>query len=310
MLNVTIKPALPSLQILLPGIEEHILIYDRVQVYRSLDNITFIEITGDDLAPPRITGTIEGPFDLVGKVLTIQKEALSWTINFTEAMDTLSLLKKINTAVGFVLATNNTNRIVVTDNVKGTGSWIQLGGSAAATIGLSTTKLYGLGTRPYLTIPTTVYTVYDLSDVTSAYYKIRLLATKTGRTSAYSETVQFPPPKIIQDSDMVTGSLKLSTVSGDPIPNNPIIITPIIYKTISGVSVLNSHEQLEAKTDNKGEASIKLVKGAQVRIDIVGAAVGREIIVPSVDFNILQVLSTAPDPLSISPAPALPIVTS
>jgi hypothetical protein len=310
MLSVTIKPVLPTIQILLPGIEEHILIYDRVQVFRSLDNITFTEITGDDITPPKIIGTVAGPFNLTNKTLTIQKEAKSWSIPFTGTLDTLSLLKQINTAVGFVLATNDTNHIVLTDNVKGTGSWMQIGGDAAPVIGLSTTKLYGLGARPYLTVPTTVYTVYDLSDVTSAYYKLRLLATKTGRVSAYSETVQYPPPKIIQDSDMVTGSLKLATASGDPIANNEIIITPILYKTVSGVSVLNSHEQLETKTDNKGEASIKLLKGAQVRVDIVGTALGREITVPTADFNILQVLSIAPDPLSISPAPTYPIVTS
>lgn len=309
-MQLSIKPSIPALTILVPNIEEEIMIYDRIQVFRSLDNITFTEITAPETTYPTILGTISGPFALTGKTLNIQKEAKSWTINFSSTLDTLSLVKQINTLVGFTLVQNSENRLKIVDDIKGTGAWIQLSGNATDVIGLTTNKVYGSVSRPYLTVPTTVYKVWDLSDVTNAWYKTRLISTKTGRTSAYSEVEQWPPPSLIADENLVTASIKLSDASGNALVGNEIIITPILYKNIGDVSVINSHGQISIFTDSNGEASIKLLKGAQVRFDIEETALGREIIVPNQDFDILEIIAIYPDPMAIVPAPILPTIMS
>jgi hypothetical protein len=227
-MQLSIKPLIPALTILVSNIEEEIMIYDRIQVFRSLDNITFTEITAPEITYPSILGTISGPFALTGKTLIIQKEAKSWTLNFSSTLDTLSLVKQINTTVGFTLAQNSENRLKLVDDIKGTGAWIQLNGNATDVIGLTTSKIYGLASRPYLTVPTTVYKVWDLSDVTSAWYKTRLVSSKTGRTSAYSNVEQWPAPKLIADENLVTASIKLSDANGNPMIGDEIIITPIL----------------------------------------------------------------------------------
>jgi hypothetical protein len=310
MLNVTLKPILPGIDILLPGIEEHILIYDRIQLFRSPDNITYTEITAPLETSASILGTVSGPFALSNKTLTIQKEGFSWSVSFTGTLDTLSVIKEINTQIKIPLFSNKTNHLLAKSDVIGTGSWIQFGGNAAPILGLTTTKTYGFAERPYLTVPTTIYRIYDLSDTTNAWYKIRLYSSKSGRTSGYSDAVQYPVVRLIDGSNFVSGSMVLSDALGFPIKNSRVIVTPIMYKNVSGVSILNSYEQKEFYTDNFGALSISLIKGSLIRVDIEGSALSREMTVPNQDFNILTVLSTYPDPMNISPAPALPIISS
>lgn len=310
ILNFSIN--LPIITITLDKIEEYLLLYNRIQVFRSADNVTYSEITDNDYSAAQIDGTISGPFNLNNKTLTIQKENILYTINFTlDGLDTLSVIKEINTIAKFPLAFNKGNKVCIKSNITGTGSWLIIGGNAATILGLSTTKVYGKGRRPDLTDPTIIYNFYDLSDIAKdCWYKIRFFNSKTERVSDYSSTVQATPPPILNDSNFVVGSLQLSDITGNPMRNIKIICTPIIYRTISNVSILNFQKQTIKETDQFGKVEIKLLKGATIRIDIEGTDLGRELLIPNTDFNILTLISNTTDPMSIKQAPNYPIVIS
>lgn len=304
---------LPLIKIIVNDIEKIRLLYNRIQVFRSSDNTTYTEITADDYMPAIINGSVSGPFNLTGTTLVIQKENLNYTFNFTKAYDTLSLISLINNTVGFTFASNtaSNNKLTLESNIKGSGSWIQVSGTAASILGFSTVKVYGKGRRIDLTYPTTIYKFFDLSDVSlPSWYKIRLYSDLTNRVSDFSLPIQAVPPPILDPSLFVTGSLQLSDTNGNPIANNRIIITPIVYKTFIGVGVLNYQKQIIGNTDQFGNFSIKLLKGIQVRVDIDGADIGREIAVPTTDFNILTQISLSPDPMNIKEAPIYPIILS
>lgn len=308
-IKLSLQP--PTLNIIIPNSDKLYHLYNRIQVFRSPDNQTYIEITAEDYTPAQIVGTISGPFNLNGTSLTIQKEQLSWTINFTSTMDSFSVRNLINTTVNPDIVEVKNNRLVVTSDYSGTGSWLSLSGTACPILGLSTTKTYGKGARYRLAPETEVYEFLDLSDViTQSWYKIRLYNNQTGRYSDYSEAVQYTPPDILDSSNFVTGNLQLSDISGRPTKGIRIVISPVVYSNITGVSILNYQKQVIKETDYLGRAELKLLKGSTIRVDIEGTNLGREIIVPQNNFNILSTLATYPDPMNIQPARNYPVVLS
>ncbi|MBN22665.1 MAG: hypothetical protein CL678_15380 [Bdellovibrionaceae bacterium] len=117
-------------------------------------------------------------------------------------------------------------------------------------------------------------------------------------------TYIIPTPPTLDSSLLVTGSLKLSNVSGYPVVNAAITVEPMYTgKTVTfnnQIIAIDTNNQAKTwYTDDTGLASIKLVKGSKVRIHIESSNVVRELTVPSTDFDLLdESISTAPDRVS------------
>jgi len=292
-------------------IDKALLVYDRIQVWRSPDNVaSYTEITAEDDVFASITGTTDGPWALTGTSLTIVKNSADpVTINFTTSgtTDLLSLIKFINeTLPNFASqAGPNINRLKLTSDIKGLNSNLTLSGSATSVLGLSTTKV--VAHRIELIRPTTKYRFYDLDGASTYYYKARFYSTENGAVSTYSPIIRATPVQIIPDNQLVTGSVTLTTATGFPIEGRRIIIVPVVDVEISNAALLSIDTRIVAKTDQFGFASVKLPPGITVRIFFEGTGFNREIIVPSANFDILQAMTTYPDPFNIVSTPPMPI---
>lgn len=294
-------------------VEKALLIYDRIQVWRSPDNmVSYTEITADDDIAASVTGTTDGPWSLTDTSLTIIKNSADpVTINFSDSgsIDLYSLINLINLTVPKLTSQvgPNINRLKITSDLKGLNSNLTISGSAASILGLSTTKVIGRSHRIELIRPTTKYRFYDLDGAPTYYYKSRFYSTENGAVSAFSPIIRATPVQLIPDNQLVTGSVTLTTATGFPIEGRRVIIIPVVDTQINSATLLSIDTRVVLKTDQFGFASVKLPPGITVRIFFEGTGFNREIIVPSSDFNILQAMTTYPDPFNIVSTPPMPI---
>ncbi len=288
-------------------------LYDVIQVWRSPDNIAaYTEITGTDDLPAVIDGTVAGTWNLNGTSLTVVKNSNDpVTINFsgTNPFDLLTVIKVINTTFPNFASQvpSNTNRLRLTSDMLGLISNLTLSGSATSVLGLTTTKVIGRAHRIPLTNPTTKYRFLDPDGLSTDYYKTRFYNTKTRAASTYSEIVRATIPKVLSDSDLVTASITLSNMNGEPLIDKRVIIIPMSLKRIGSTSLVSSQDRIIMTTDQYGFASTKITKGMTVRVYIEATGFEREIVVPNTDFDIMAVTTVAPDPFSIVTTPPLAI---
>ena len=294
-------------------INKALLTYDRIQIWRSPDNIDpYQEITAEDDIAASIIGSEDGPWALTGTSLTIIKNSADpITISFTgtDPIDLQSLISYINQIIPDFAsqAGPNINRLKLTSNLKGLRSDLTLSGSATSILGLSTTRVVGKSHRIELISPTTRYRFYDIDGAPTYYYKARFSSSINNNVSAFSPIIRATLPQIIPDNDLVTGSITLTSAFGFPVEGKRIIIVPITDTEINNAALLSIDTRIVIKTDQFGFASVKLPPGITARIFFEGTGFSREIIVPDQDFNILEAMTTYPDPFNIVSTPPMPI---
>lgn len=296
--------------------EKSLLLFDSIQVWRSVDNIqAYTELTADSELPAIADGTITGTWNLNGLTLIVIKNSadpVTITFNGTDPFDLQSVINQINLVIPKFASKQavNLNRLRLTSDVKGLASNLTLSGTAVSVLGLPTTKLIGKCHRPDLTYPTNKYRFYDLDGNQSYYYKVRFYNSANKAASPFSSIIRATPIQTLQDSSLVTASIILSDNTGMPIEGRRIIIVPISVKKIETAAVLSTQDRIILKTDQFGRASTKLAKGVTVRVFFEGTGFEREIIVPNTDFNILDAASTYLDPFTIVTTPPLAIRVS
>lgn len=288
-------------------------LYDVIQVWRSPDNIAaYTEITGTDDLPAIIDGTVQGTWNLNGTSLTVVKNSndpITITFSGTNPFDLLTIIKFINTTFPEFASQvpSNTNKLRLTSDMLGLLSNLTLSGSATSVLGLTTTKVIGRAHRIPLTNPTTKYRFLDPDGLSTDYYKIRFYHTKTHAVSPYSGIVRATIPPILDNSALVTASITLSNMNGDPLIDKRVIIIPMSLKRVGSTSLVSSQDRIIMTTDQYGYASAKIAKGMIVRVYIEATGFEREIVVPDTDFDIMAITTVAPDPFSIVTTPPLAI---
>lgn len=322
--ELTLDVPVINLDLHVPDIEKTMSLYDRMEVWRSNDNITYAEITDVTDLSASIDGTVVGTWNLNGTTLTIAKNsAAPISITFTSAnpYDLQTVINIINPYFHNPLNPNykiasqvpTVNRLRLTSDLDGLESNLLISGSAAAVLGLSTVKTYGKLHRIVLTMPTTRYRLYDTSAENQLYYyKTRFSSTKTGRLSTFSDYIPSKILPIIDDSNLVVCSARFSDNQGNPIKNKRIIITiqkpQAIGTSAPFIGVLE--ERIELLTDQFGFVSTKLPKNTTIKVYIENSYLNRIIDTGVVDFDLLDKLSTTPDPMTLEVAPNLaPIIS-
>lgn len=308
-------------------IEKIRLLYDRIEVWRSTDNITYTEITAPDDYPAFIDGTVVGPWNVSGTTLTVTKNGtapISLTFGGTNPVDLLTIINTINVLFygpNYKMASEvptNTNRLSLKSDIDGLESSLLLSGSACSVLGLSTTITYGKNHRIILTEPTIRYRFYDTSAVigTTYYYKIRYSNSITGRISAFSQYVLGDPLPLLT-TELVTAYIKLSDARGNPVRNKRIILilrrpvvtgsNPTLMAPLIGVM----DERIEMLTDQFGFASAKVPKGGELEVYIEDTLINRIITVPNTDFDLLDAVSQTYDPFNlVVQLPVIPVISS
>ena len=325
--ELSLDPNVIYLDVYVKEIEKVRLLYDRVEVWRSTDNITYTEITDEDDTPAVINGTISGPWNLSGATLTIVKNEsspISITFGGTNPIDLLTVIKTINVIFhgpNYKMAEEvptNTNMLSLKSDIDGLESSLTLSGSACAIIGLSTTKVYGKKHRIVLTEPTVRYRFYDTSAIvgTTYYYKIRYRNSVTDRISSFSSYILGDPLPILT-TELVTAFIKLSDHRGNPVRDKRIILIlrrPSLFgsnPTINAPLIGVMDERIEMITDQFGFASTKVPKGGELEVYIEDTLINRIITVPNTDFDLLDKVSQTSDPFNLVAAiPMIPVISS
>lgn len=304
------------------------LLYDRIQLFRSPDQsgttIPFVAITDNDPTSAILDGSVEGPWGLSGKVLSISvdsADAVSVTFAGTDPLNLTTVLAKINTTfshLGYPLALevpSDTDKIRLRSGSNGTQSSLLVSGSAASVIGLSTLKVNGKGASPLLSPNTERYAIFDFDGLPTYWYKARYVNAETGAASDLSDAFLGGDGDGLPDSRLATGRIALSDVAGRPIVGRRIIFVPTGTQVVAdglgnNYGVLPSVDRIEIFTDSNGRAEIALVKGQRLKVFLEGSSFQREFVVPTSDFDILSVASVQPDPFSIVVVPPFPIRVS
>ncbi len=307
-----------TLDLHVPEIEKVLSLYDRMEIWRSSDNITYNEITGPIDTYASIDGSTSGTWNLNGTTLSIAKNsspAINITFTLPNPYDLLSIINIINPyfydseTPTYKIASqvpSNTNRLRLISDIKGIESNIQISGSAATILGLSTTKVYGIIHRIVLTNPTTRYQFYDTSaENQTYYYKTRFSNSKTGRVSSFSSYIISPLQPIVNNSNLVTCYCKLADHKGDPLKDRRIILVlqqPYVIGSSSTLTVPLigiTEQRIELLTDQFGFASTKIPKNTLIKVFIENSYLNRIINTGTADFDLLDKLSTSYDPFNL-----------
>ncbi len=309
---------LVTINVHVDDLEAALALYDRIQFWRSATELgTYIEITADGYKPAIIDGSVAGPWALAGKTLTVVLSGADpVNINFVgpDPVDLTTALQQINSVISAFASEfpSDTNKVRLTSPIVGTGSSITISGSAAATLGLSTTKVNGKGNRIALTIPTTEYTFKDFDGDPTFWYKYRFFSTKTLAVGTFSDPQQGNPGQVLPGPALVQARISLVDAAGAPIVGRRVIfvpMTPMVVPTTE-YGILPGFDRITITTDSSGKASLPLAIGMTVKVFIEGSQFNREFVVPDADFDVLQVATTKPDPLNIVVAPPMPIRVS
>ena len=311
--------------ILIENIDQIYALFDRIQVWRSPDDdgdpTPYVQITAPDATSAVIDGTVAGPWNINGQSLTITLDGGEpVTVNFsgTDPIGFDAVRDKINEAFPTfapTLATEiptDTDKIRLSSTVVGTQSSLLLSGTAAATLGLSTTKVNGKAASPILSKFTEDYPFRDYDGDTAYFYKTKYHNTKTGAISDFSSPVSGGLSTCLPGSSTVIGKIAIADATGTPVIDRRIILVPNFGQIVNdggsnNYGVFPSMDRIEIFTDANGRAEISLVKGQRMKVFIEGTTFQREFVVPNTDFDILTVASTQPDPFSIVVAPPMPI---
>lgn len=310
------------------GVETLSAFYDRIEVWRSPDRdgpapYTEITVAGNDDLPAVLDGAVAGPWNLNGLVLNVSccgADPVPVSFSGTNPFSLQTVLGILAAAVsefdqvGVSEVPADTGCVRLVSAMRGTGASLQVSGSAAVVLGLSTTKVNGKAKRISLAAPIDAYTVHDFDGSPSYWYKTRFSSTLSGAVGSFSEPYQGSPQVVLSDDKLALATVYLVDGSGAPIVGRRIIFVPttaksaqetVLYWSLPGV------DRLVVTTNDQGYAEIKLRIGQTFKVFFEGSPYHRELTVPDESpFDLLTALSTAADPFSIVQSPPMPIRTS
>lgn len=296
--------------------EKTLLLFDSIQIWRSIDNIEpYTQLTADEEIPAIADGTISGTWNLENTTLTIIKNSadpITMTFTGSNPFDLQTVINQINLKFPSIARQQgaNINKLRLVSDVVGLSSNLTISGSAVSILGLPTTKLIGKCHRVELTYPTNKYRFYDLDGAPTYYYKARFYNKLNKTVSPFTNPIRATIAPVLDNTQLVTASITLSDNVGNPIEGRRIILVPIVTKRVSSIALLSTQDRIILKTNQFGFASTKLVKGTTIKCFFEGTGFEREIIVPDTDFDILTATTQYPDPFNIVSPPPLLIRTS
>lgn len=324
--ELKLDPPVQYIDILVTEIEKVLLLYDRIEIWRSSDNVTYTEITADDDYPAFVRGTSSGPFNVSGKTLSVSKNdspPISFTFGGTDPVDLQTILDTINLILNgphnYRCASEipvDTNKLQLQSDLKGLSSNIQVSGNSVVDFGLTTDRVYGKTHRPILTFPTIRYRFYDTSAVIGQtyYYKYRYSSSITNRVSQFSDYIIVDPIKIM--SNTVNCYIRLADNRGYPVKGRRIVIhliRPYVFgsnPTISQPLVGVMDQRIEMITDQFGNAITQVPVNTDLKVYIENTLLNRIINSGNSDFDLLDKLSLSYDPFNVVVQdPLIPIIS-
>lgn len=262
--------------------------YTHIQVFRSRVSATgpFTEITSSMGGPARVEG-IARPAVLDGTTLDLRiQESISFSVTFAGANPIAPADAATQITFGnepFLRCFVENDALVLESTLVGTTATLRVvGGDAAALLGFPLVEpdSVGIGTAPCPPILSsqTVYRFTDSQSDPGYWYKFRL--TDGASFSAYSDV--FTPADVklvVAESEVVTGTVRLMTMTGQPLRNAEVRIRMVGFAYNSGY--VTGVSTLVVTTDSLGYASAPLLRGATYAVIVSGMSAARQFTAPS-----------------------------
>lgn len=286
--------------------------FDVIRVERSttLDTGPFTEITAPTAQAATLTGAA-GTFTVTGLTLSLilnNGTQVDVTFTGTNPLTTDQVVAQINAAVGVNIASNVANVLVLTSNLTGTASRLEIiGGAAAPILGFSASQ-NDFGEDAYITLVPgqTLYSYTDNAGVAGNFYRTRFFNTITNVPSAYSPVFTGAPGTQVQPGNLALCFLDIVDAAGNARPGQQVAFYPVgVPLKVDGFDVGIGAPPLVIETDNSGHAETNLVVGQRLRAVFVGTSLVRDFTVPATAFDLLTVLSTSSDIFDVQ-QPQLP----
>lgn len=285
-------PSLVQLKVTLKNVAETMALFDRMEVWRSLDGQggPFVEVTAASASGARVPDVeasvpvtySSGPsLPLVGLTLTLRVGEVIFTTTF-EGIDSLLLSEA---AAQIVSASEQSLRAFVVDNQLiletlsiGTTAVLEVvGGTATTLLRLSTGVAYGKEWRIPLLADQEQYTLLDAASEEGAYYRTRFRNTVTGAVGEFSAPFLAPSTPLVET---VVGYVSLVDLSGAALVNRAVLISPKSGVMGGSPSLGIGGPAQRVLTDSTGYAQIRLIRGQSVLVAISGTDIVRDVTAP------------------------------
>lgn len=280
-------------------------LFDSLAVERALTEVgPFVPITTPTATVATITGTVQGPFTVNGKTLTVKvNNGANQTFSFVTA-DPISaddLADLINDTITGAVSVEIDQRLKLSTVVTGTGGRIDIvGGTALADLGL-TLDAWVTGTDSHVLLSPSQeeYEYDDQNGAVDYFYRTRFYSSISGQFSTYSDPIIGEIGYIVPGSELIVGKIDLAGIDGRPVAGRTILFGVRDQPLVASSFLIAANAWVV--TDEAGHAEINLIKGARVEVTISGTAVTRVITVPDSgsDFNLVDAIAAAEDSFQI-----------
>lgn len=278
--------------------------YDVIRVERQTAPPTgpTEELTEAAAEAATLLGSNTGSFTIIGQTLQLKVDSDPQVDVVFAGVDPLTIgqvVDQINTAVGAVVASNESGQLRLTSLLTGTASKLEVvGGSAATTLGF-TAGDRDIGAEEYITLVggQSEYFFSDDDGQAGYLYRVWFYHTVTGLQSQKSEWFEGAVGTQISSANLSVGSIDLVDARGVAMQGQVISFYSLAQPLeVEGFAVALSREPIVIETDTSGHAEVTLVRGVLVRVVFEGTSLIREITVPdAATFDILGLVGTAPD---------------
>lgn len=272
----------------------------RVERSRGSSSGPFVETTSASAQPASLTGGA-GPFPVLGLTLSI-------SINGGDQVDVVfagsasltadQVVAQINLALGATIAFNSSNVLVLTSNITGTASKVEIIGGAAASVLGFTAGQVDTGEDPYIPLVPEVsnYSYTDETGEAGDWYRTRFFNTITGVVSAYSTAFRGSSGQQVNPASLSLCTVDLVDQAGNARAGQRISFYPVSSPIqIDGYWAGVSQRPINIVTDSNGHAEINLIAGQTLRVAFAGSTLVREFVVPNTAFDLLGVLASTKD---------------
>jgi hypothetical protein len=286
--------------------------YLSIEIHRSVDQgNSYQEVTADTATAATLASAKAlTTFRVGGRLLKLQVDGgPEASIDFSSLIDFWSAAQvaaRINEVVAG-LASANDDVVTLASSTTGRASSLRINYCDSEDLGWVAGQVaLGKGPRVALVSGQYLYAFSDVAGGPTDRYKWRFSASGQNPVSTFSEPILGSTAPLLDSSKLSIATATFIGLDGRPRPTTLILAA----QTTSAQSIdglfLGEGSSRTVQTDENGFLQCPLVRGMRVMMAVEGTRFIREFIVPNTDsFDLLTVMSAAPDEFTVQTVPAL-----
>lgn len=282
--------------------------YSTIEVYESHDEgASYDEITAPSFLPAFVSSAVGNTYGVGGLSLTFKANGGSpITVDFSSVIprwtpqQVADRVNQVSPGVASVVD----GAVVLSSVLVGRSSSIEVI-SSPGDMNFPSGRMVGKDVRLQLFEDAQLYTYYDVAGGTNSRYKWRFSNNGASPFSNFSTYVYGSGQAAVDTSRVSLATARFVSMDGRPMRQN-VLIAPVGTPIVADGVTIGTDRTSVYTSDADGQLQIPLVKGLRVRVGIEGTPFVREFVVPDQpSFDLLQVMSAAPDVFTVQTVPPL-----